>query len=263
MASAASAAQLIGEAEGLKRMWETSNGLVPKLHTFEKLDNGNKALFISDYINLGSMGGSAMTRLAEKMANELHNPEKQLADVKGFGFPVPTHCGVTEQDNTWEQDWMNFWRDRRLGNILDQIERKRGSSASAVLELGRKVQKDVVPILLSNFEPAPKPVLLHGDLWSGNVATDSATGEPILFDMSSYYGHNEAEFGISQMFSTLPPAFYKKYHSILPRSEPHHEERMKLYELYHHLNHYLMFGGGYGSGAQTIMKNLLSWADTQ
>lgn len=102
MASAASAAQLIGEAEGLKRMWETSNGLVPKLHTFEKLDNGNKALFISDYINLGSMGGSAMTRLAEKMANELHNPEKQLADVKGFGFPVPTHCGVTEQDNTWE-----------------------------------------------------------------------------------------------------------------------------------------------------------------
>lgn len=99
-----------------------------------------------------------------------------------------------------------------------------------------------MPKLLSNFEPPARPVLLHGDLWSGNVATDSATGEPILFDMSSYYGHNEAEFGISQMFSTLPPAFYKEYHSVLPRSEPHHDERMKLYELYHHLNHYLMFG---------------------
>ena len=102
LAKAASATQLIGEAEGLKRMWQTSNGLVPKLHAFEKIDNGDKALFISDYINLGGMGGPAMTRLAEKMAYELHNPDKQLDDVKGFGFPVPTHCGVTEQDNTWE-----------------------------------------------------------------------------------------------------------------------------------------------------------------
>lgn len=100
----------------------------------------------------------------------------------------------------------------------------------------------IVPVLLSDFSPPAKPVLLHGDLWSGNVGTDTSTGEPVLFDMSSYYGHNEAEFGISQMFSTLPPTFYEKYHSRLPRSEPHHEERMKLYELYHHLNHYLMFG---------------------
>lgn len=94
--------QLIGEAEGLKRMWETSPGLVPKLHIKEELDNGKRALFISDYINIGSMGAATMARLAEKMANELHNPDKQLKDVKGFGFPVPTHCGATEQDNTWE-----------------------------------------------------------------------------------------------------------------------------------------------------------------
>lgn len=100
----------------------------------------------------------------------------------------------------------------------------------------------VVPELLTNFTPPAKPVLLHGDLWSGNIATDSSTGEPILFDMSSYYGHNEADFGISQMFSSLTSAFYEKYHSILPKSEPNHSERMKLYELYHHLNHYLMFG---------------------
>lgn len=94
--------QLLGEAEGLRRMGQTSPGLVPRLHAVETLDGGNKALFISDYIDLGGKGGSAMTRLAEKMANELHNPDKQLKDVKGFGFPVPTHCGVTEQDNTWE-----------------------------------------------------------------------------------------------------------------------------------------------------------------
>lgn len=111
-----------------------------------------------------------------------------------------------------------------------------------------------MPKLLTDFQPAPRPVLLHGDLWSGNVAADIRTEEPVLFDMSSYYGHNEAEFGISQMFSTLPTSFYDAYHSILPRSEPYHEQRMKLYELYHHLNHYLMFGVGLLSLPADIMR---------
>ncbi len=56
-----------------------------------------------------------------------------------------------------------------------------------------------------------KPVLLHGDLWvlllihkfwllelittqSGNTGTDATTGEPVIFDPSSLYGHNEAEY---------------------------------------------------------------------
>lgn len=60
----------------------------------------------------------------------------------------------------------------------------------------------VCPKLLSNFEPRPKPVLLHGDLWSGNVSTNAETGEPVIFDCSAYYGHSEADFGISHMFSS-------------------------------------------------------------
>lgn len=30
--------------------------------------------------------------------------------------------------------------------------------------------------------------------------------------------------------------FYDAYHAINPRSEPHYEQRIRLYELYHHLN---------------------------
>ena len=40
-----------------------------------------------------------------------------------------------------------------------------------------------------------KPCLLHGDLWSGNVGT--VDGEPCIFDPACYYGHHEAEFGMS------------------------------------------------------------------
>ena len=37
-----------------------------------------------------------------------------------------------------------------------------------------------------------QPVLLHGDLWSGNIS-QSEDGDPVIFDPASYYGHNEAE----------------------------------------------------------------------
>lgn len=95
-------AQIMGEAEGLKRMGATAPGLVPKLHVATEIENGQRAVFISDYIELGRCGQSSMTRLAERMSKELHNPKNQADDVRGYGFPCPTHCGVTEQDNASE-----------------------------------------------------------------------------------------------------------------------------------------------------------------
>lgn len=53
--------------------------------------------------------------------------------------------------------------------------------------------------------------------------------------------------------------FMKEYHSICPKTEPVEEyhDRVMLYELYHHLNHYAMFGGGYRGGAVSMIKTLL------
>lgn len=96
--------QILGEAEGLSRMQKASPGICPELYMAEKVKDGNgldKAVFISDYVDLGSSSTQSLRHLAEKMADELHNPENHQA-VKMYGFPVPTHCGVTEQDNSWE-----------------------------------------------------------------------------------------------------------------------------------------------------------------
>jgi fructosamine-3-kinase len=51
----------------------------------------------------------------------------------------------------------------------------------------------------------------------------------------------------------------KEYHSICPKTEPveEYDDRVMLYELYHHLNHYAMFGGMYRSGAVSMIKTLL------
>ena len=61
------------------------------------------------------------------------------------------------------------------------------------------------------------------------------------------------------MFSGFPSTFLSTYHKICPKTEPvsEYEDRIKLYELYHHLNHNAIFGGGYRGGAVSIMHDLL------
>lgn len=174
-----------------------------------------------------------------------------------YGFPVPTHCGATEQDNTWEESWEVFWRDRRLGNLVNRIGDKE------INALWEDMKRKAVPLLLHSFSPAPQPVILHGDLWSGNAGYDETTSSPVIFDPASYYGHNEADLGITHMFGGFSYEFYDEYHQVHPRSSPYYDERQKLYELYHHLNHTYMFGGSYKHGAMGIMRSLIAWAERE
>ncbi|KAA1106703.1 hypothetical protein PGTUg99_009879 [Puccinia graminis f. sp. tritici] len=60
--------------------------------------------------------------LARQLAS-MHDPTNPASQAPNgmYGFDVPTHCGETEQDNTWEKDWMVFFRDRRIKSVVDRI----------------------------------------------------------------------------------------------------------------------------------------------
>lgn len=60
-----------------------------------------------------------------------------------------------------------------------------------------------------------KPSVLHGDLWSGNIS--GVDGEPSIFDPAVYYGHSEADFGMSWC-AGFSSAFYDAYHRVLPKA---------------------------------------------
>lgn len=49
---------------------------------------------------------------------------------------------------------------------------------------------------------------------------------------------------IARIFGGIPSSFFKTYHEYLPKSEPEdqYELRADLYELYHYLNHTVLFG---------------------
>lgn len=81
-----------------------------------------------------------------------------------------------------------------------------------------------------------KPVVVHGDLWSGNHgqgAIGEGGVEEVVFDPSSAWAHSEFEFGIMRMFGGFGIGFEREYHKLKPKDEPveEWEDRVALYEL--------------------------------
>lgn len=183
-----------------------------------------------------------------------------------FGFPVTTCCGATPQDNKNKVSWKKFYVDLRLRPIA------RAGRDAQLMEAVETVAEKVAPRLLDAVEKDSgiEPVLCHGDLWSGNhgmagvtVQTDDGERtalEEMVFDPSCVYGHSEYDLGLMRMFGGFGSNFWKEYKELVPPAEPSNEwdDRLSLYELYHHLNHYALFGGNYKDTAMNIMKDLIA-----
>lgn len=67
-----------------------------------------------------------------------------------------------------------------------------------------------------------KPSLVHGDCWDGNTAMDMKTGEAFIFDVCSFYGHNEYDTGNwrAPRHRLSNKAYIKNYKLHYPMSEP-------------------------------------------
>ena len=217
-----------------------------------------------------SSSKSKTPSLAAKLA-KLHTtpaPIPEGCDKHVFGFPVTTCCGDTPQDNSYKGSWADFYAENRLRCILRCAEQN-GRRDSDVKKLVEQTATMVVPRLIGddhlNNGKGVTPVVVHGDLWSGNasagvIGNKKGEVEDVVYDSSACYAHNEFELGAMKMFGGFGGSFLEEYHQLCPKTEPveEYEDRVKLYELYHHLNHYAMFGGSYRSGAVSIMRDLVT-----
>lgn len=166
---------------------------------------------------------------------------------KRFGFYHNNYCGSTLQDNSWKTNWAEFFRDNRLRFLLDLIQKDRPLPGNEMQVYERLLHK--IPGLL----PATSdPVLIHGDLWSGNFMVTQ--NGPALIDPASYYADREMEMGIMTMFGGFSQRFYSAYNEVNPLPDGWRDRNL-LYQLYHVLNHYYLFGSGYRGQALQIARS--------
>lgn len=98
-----------------------------------------------------------------------------------FGFPVPTCCGATVQDNTFRANWAEFFGEQRLLAALRAGVEENGGDGE-MERVVREVVGRVVPRLLGGeYLRGVRPVVVHGDLWGGNCGRTREGGE-VVFD---------------------------------------------------------------------------------
>ncbi|GAB4365050.1 MAG: fructosamine kinase family protein [Methylohalobius crimeensis] len=231
-----------GEAEGLRMLSATGTVRVPLPICEGK--TATEAYLVLEYLHLKPRDSVSDRRLGEQLA-ALHAIEQPA-----FGWTRDNFIGATPQPNELGDDWVEFWRRRRLGWQL-QLAAENGYGG----RLQRLGERLLVGLdrLLADYRP--RPVLLHGDLWSGNAAMTDA-GVPVIFDPACYWGDRETDLAMTELFGGFSGAFYDAYESLMPRW-PGYETRSMLYNLYHVLNHLNLFGGGYLRQAETLLERLL------
>lgn len=166
---------------------------------------------------------------------------------EAFGWESDNFIGRTPQKNGRCADWVDFFRTQRL-EYQFQLAARKGLSIPEFAVLLEECE-----VFFENY--TPRPSLLHGDLWRGNAGF-TAAGEPILFDPAVYYGDRETDIAFTAMFGGFDSSFYQGYATTYPL-DAGFARRKPLYNLYHELNHYNLFGGSYGSQAQHTAKQLV------
>jgi len=166
-----------------------------------------------------------------------------------FGFQSNTYCGATLQNNDHASDWVSFYSHNRLAYLLDLIERKRGIGKAE-----KKIYDQLLEKLPDVIGHQPQPALNHGDLWSGNYMYTQKG--PALIDPASAFADRELDLALTTMFGGFSNSFWQAYQETYPLPSSW-KERNPVYMLYHYLNHFYLFGGGYGMQALQIAKKYI------
>ncbi len=229
------------EAQGLREMKKACKGslIIPEVYAVSSMGE-NSGYIVLEYLNPGYMSSGGDEALGSGLA-QMHKFTNDR-----FGFYDDNYCGTTPQNNSWTTGWTEFFRDNRLRYLLGLIQKRRPFSAGERHIYDRLL--DRIPDMLPQESV---PVLIHGDLWSGNYMI-TAKG-PALIDPAAYYADREMEMSIMTLFGGFSGRFFEGYNEVNPLP-PGWKERNKLYQLYHILNHYHLFGGGYGSQALHVAK---------
>ena len=239
----AAAQAFAAEAAGLELLRSSAALRIPEVLACGSI--GDAAFLALEWIDL-DRGSAACER---QLGAGLATVHRVLG--ASFGWDRDNTLGATPQTNRWCHDWAQFFAEQRLGMQLE-LARRHGAQTS-LLDRGQRLCERLAG-LFAGYRPSPS--LLHGDLWGGNWAADAAD-QPVIFDPAVYFGDREADLAMTRLFGGFGAPFYAAYAAAWPL-DAGAGIRTTLYNLYHVLNHFNLFGGGYHAQAQRMIDELLA-----
>ncbi len=190
-------------------------------------------LLIEHLPNDGGLSGAAWTSLAEaQQALRLETPES-------YGWDEDYALRQVKVENARKGSWVVFWAENRLACHLPHLPPA----------LARRV--DSLAARLGDFLPqSPKPSLVHGDLWGGNVLVSQGAVSGLI-DPCAFIGDREVDAATLTVFDHPPLSFFDALDL-----ESGWQDRQPVYRLWMWLVHVRLFGSGYASAAERELDAL-------
>ena len=222
------------EASGLEALRRSNSFRIPQVIATGEIDED--AYLLLEYID----SAAPAENFDEQFAEGLVRLHKTSADH--FGFHEDNYIGKLPQYNRKENTASNFYINQRL---IPQIRMAK--------DLGYDLPAD--DVFFKNVEdaiPDESSSLIHGDLWAGNYMTDEK-GNPVLIDPATCYAHREMDLAMMKLFGGYSSRIFEIYDDNY-RLETQWQSRIKLYQLYYLLVHLNLFGAGYLSSVENIIR---------
>ena len=228
---------------------EAENLLFLNTHNFNffpKIINYNNKFIVMSFIENNNY-------LPNKTNDDLLDAIISLHSKKNiyYGFNFDSQIGGLNQPNSNSKDWVEFYRDKRLHYIFDLINKNQS--------MGKAINTKIEILLkkIDNFIPnKPKPSLLHGDLWEGNILFKNKkfTG---LIDPGSFYGHNELEVSYLRWFNPkfIDKKFLNKYNNHIS-IDKYYLEYEPIYQLYYSLLNVYLWDRSYIVNVRELLRKI-------
>lgn len=237
------AAMFAAEAEGLKALRGAGAVAVPDV--IAQGHDDEDTWLVLQWLELGPLDAMSGAKLGTALAAQHRQPQEK------FGWAHDNFIGSNPQANGWSDNWLDFWRQKRLVAQLRMAEKKR--LPSKMIDRGERLSSDCEAFFRTY---TPEKSLLHGDLWGGNAAAIGGV-TPAVFDPAVYVGDREADIAMTALFGGFPKDFYSAYRAAWMLDDGYGVRR-NLYNLYHVLNHANLFAGNYVAQATDSIERLLA-----